>query len=144
MTNITALGAVLGTVVTTTGFLQDWLPGISLGPFLGLNLLFGGTIVFAPIVYAASCMWGPETNRPDKKAHPVGRGWGLMAAAGTTLFGVFGQLATTGALIDSSTASRTSKGLLLVLLVISALTVTLYAIRFVRGAISGTAESGTL
>ncbi|MFJ5547453.1 hypothetical protein [Streptomyces sp. NPDC093225] len=159
LTNITALGAVLGTVLTTTGFLDDWLPGVSLGRFLGMNLLYAGLILFAPIVYSASCYWGwPErTNAAGETVHafaPVAHGWGLVIAALATLFGVYGQLATIVVLTIAADATQATKWSLYLLVGIAAAFVALYSLRFVRGALAdppaaaphpvATSRSGTL
>ncbi|MCX4564684.1 hypothetical protein OHA02_52355 [Streptomyces phaeochromogenes] len=155
LTNISALGAVLGTVLTTTGFVDDWLPGVSLGPLLGLNLLYGVFVLFAPVVYAASCTWKWEAKSStagsgsltpavavnvapaqdasgsggannagaaggagsgEQELKVTGKGLGLWLAAAVTLFGVFGQLATVGALVNASSAPDSARPWLLVLL----------------------------
>ena len=53
LTNVTALGAVLGTVLGATGFLADVLPGTDTGRFTGLSVLFGAFVIAAPIIYTA-------------------------------------------------------------------------------------------
>ena len=57
LTNVTALGAVLGTVLGATGFLADVLPGTDTGRFTGLSVLFGAFVIAAPIVYSAASKW---------------------------------------------------------------------------------------
>ena len=57
LTNITALGAVLGTVLGATGFLADVPPGTDTARFTGLSVLFGALVIAAPIVYAAASKW---------------------------------------------------------------------------------------
>jgi len=144
LTNVAALGAVLGTVLTASGFLQDWLPGLRVGPALGLNIWFGGMILFAPIVYAASCTWrwsgGVSADEDDVKPQVVGHGWGLVLGAATTLFAILGELGTIGALTLASHMDIGPKGMLLVFLGLAALAVMAYAVRFVRGVISQSPE----
>lgn len=141
LTNITALGALLGTVLSTTGFLADWLPGVSLSQFLGMNLLYGGVILFAPIIYSASCYWGWPEQKDEKgnvfrSFKPVAHGWGLVVAAYATLVGVFGQLATIVVLIVSAAADQGTKWTLYVLVAVAAAFVGLYSLRFVRGVLA--------
>ncbi|MFD3833962.1 hypothetical protein, partial [Streptomyces sp. NPDC058621] len=144
LTNISTLGAILGTVLTTTGFVQDWLPGVTLGTLLGLNLLFSAMVLFAPVIYSASCKW--ELKKNDKGQDVLtaeGKGWGLVFAALVTLAGVFGQLSTVGALTLSSATNLWIKIGLLVLLGVAAIFVGFYAHSFVRGTLgaAGTASS---
>ncbi|MFE7549535.1 hypothetical protein [Streptomyces gardneri] len=147
LTNITALGAVVGTILSTTGFLTDWLPGVDLGRFLGMNLLFGGLILFAPIIYSASCYWGwpeqkDEKGKVTRSFKPVAHGWGLVVAAYATLFGVFGQLATIVVLVVSAAADQWTKWALYVLVAVAAFFVGLYSLRFVRGALAAPPADG--
>jgi hypothetical protein len=51
-TNITAIGAVIGTVLTATGSVGDLLPGLDLGRFSLLIALAGGITVFAPLLFS--------------------------------------------------------------------------------------------
>ncbi|WP_371616994.1 hypothetical protein [Streptomyces sp. NBC_00454] len=75
------------------------------------------------------------------KFKAVGHGWGLVLSASTTLTGDFGQLATLFAMVISADGTgRDWTGLVKVLLEIglcaAAALVTLYAVRFVRGALA--------
>lgn len=134
VTNITALGALLGTALGVAGVLEEWLPGISLSRFLTTNLLFGGLVVLAPVVYAASCTYA---IRPDsegnQKLKPTGHGWGLVASAAVTVFGVYGQLAMILTMTVASNADRPAKWGLGIALGLAAVAVMLYAVLFVRG-----------
>lgn len=159
LTNVTALGALLGTVLGAGGLLDEWLPGISPTRFLQLNVLFGGVILFAPVVYAASCSWGRADIRVrrtvrdtllwaqrDKSPKPpppespkftaMGCGWGLVASTCTTLFGVFGQLATLTVMTVAAAATTWPKIALVSGLGVAAATVFVYAVRFVYGALA--------
>jgi len=79
LTNITALGAVLGTVLGATGFLADVLPGTDTGRFTGLSVLFGAFVI-------ALLHPGPGAGRADhQRARPVRPGTDspdLVGAAG--------------------------------------------------------------
>lgn len=75
LTNIATLGTILGTVVTTTGFLEDWLRGVSLGPVLGLNLLFGALVIVAPVIYSASCTWKWEKKADAEQPNSAHHRW---------------------------------------------------------------------
>ncbi|MER6099918.1 hypothetical protein ABT154_29485 [Streptomyces sp. NPDC001728] len=140
VTNITALGALLGTFLAATGVIQEWLPGISLSRFLTMNLLFGGLILIAPVVYSASCTYPLEADSGDpRRLKPTGHGWGIVASAFVTVFGVFGQLSMILAMSIASTAELSAKWLVSVALVLSAAAVGLYAVLFVRGTLAASA-----
>ncbi len=49
--NLTALGAILGTVLAASGFLADVMPGLSTGTFVGFSLVFAFLLVVAPLVF---------------------------------------------------------------------------------------------
>lgn len=52
-TNITAVGTVVGTVLTASGSVSELLPGIELGRFSLLIALAGGITVAAPLLFGA-------------------------------------------------------------------------------------------
>ena len=64
LTNVSLLGAVLGTVLASTGFLPGVVPGISTAGFTGLSVLFGGFVIAAPLVYSAASKW--KLQKPTK------------------------------------------------------------------------------
>ncbi|MEV5972224.1 hypothetical protein [Streptomyces sp. NPDC051921] len=137
VTNITALGALLGTVLAATGVIQEWLPGISLSRFLTMNLLFGGLILIAPVIYSASCTYRLETDTGgSRRLRATGHGWGIVASAFVTVLGVFGQLSMVLAMAVASTAGLSAKWLIGAALVLSAAVVGLYAVLFVRGTLA--------
>ncbi|WP_329214688.1 hypothetical protein OG257_36635 [Streptomyces sp. NBC_00683] len=136
VTNITALGAILGVVLTATGVLQKWLPGISVGHFLTLNLLFAGLILFAPVVYSASCTYALHEGADGTRLKATGHGWGVVASAFITLSGVFGQLATIAAMTVAAHVGLAAKWFLCICLGMAALVVGLYAVMFVRGTLA--------
>jgi hypothetical protein len=80
--NITALGAVLGTVLAASGLLNDVLPGLSTGLFVGFSLLYGFLALMAPIVFTALSGRGTGTYI------------GLLVSAGITVWAVLGEVGT--------------------------------------------------
>lgn len=88
-TNLTALGAVLATILAASGFLSDVLPGVSTGTFLGFSLLYGLLILIAPVVFQALSLWSGEPNY-----------WGLLVAGGIVLWATMGELATAVILVN--------------------------------------------
>jgi hypothetical protein len=81
--NITALGAVLGTVLAATGFLTDVIPGISTGMFVAMSLLFGFLVLIAPVIFTAMY------DRAGKPSYA-----GLLTAATFTLWAAIGELSS--------------------------------------------------
>lgn len=136
VTNIAALGSLLGVVLAATDVLQKWLPGILVSHFLTLNLVFAGLILFAPVVYSASCTYARQAGTDGPRLKATGHGWGLVASACITLSGVFGQLATIVSMTVAAHASLTVKWCLCICLGTAALAVGLYAVLFVRGALA--------
>ncbi|MFB7462851.1 hypothetical protein ACFCZ1_04980 [Streptomyces sp. NPDC056224] len=136
VTNISTLGALLGVVLAATGVLQKWLPGISVSHFLTLNLLFGGLLLFAPVVYSASCTYALHGGTDGPRLKATGHGWGLVASAFITLFGVFGQLATIASMTIAAHADVAVKWCLCICLGLAALAVGLYAVLFVRSTLA--------
>ncbi|MBP2580282.1 hypothetical protein J3A78_000760 [Streptomyces sp. PvR006] len=144
VTNITALGALLGTLLAASGVLQEWLPGISLARFLTMNLLFGGLVLVAPVVYSASCTYTLQTDSDGgRKLKATGHGWGIVASAFVTVFGVFGQLSMVLAMTVAANAKESTKWLVGAGLCLGAAAVGLYAVLFVRGTLAAAAASGS-
>jgi hypothetical protein len=135
LTNISAVGAILSTVLAATGFLSTVLPGTSTDRFVGLSLLFGGFIVMAPVIYSAASKWEWTTTQdgsPDTLVS-AGRVWGVILAAGATVAGVFGELGTLLTLTISATGTDGPKILIYALLGVAALIVLYYSVSFVLG-----------
>lgn len=140
-TNISAIGAIITLVLASSGFLQEVFPDLAVGRFTGLALLFGGAVIGAPAVYlgfgraletpavAANPAAVPPIAASSATVTPVGTVGSLIAATVVTLWGVFGQLALMGVLVDLANASRLEKTFLGLLLVVSAGLVGVYAIR---------------
>lgn len=86
--SITALGAILGTVLAATGFLTDVVPGLSIGMFAAISLLFGFLVLLGPVVYMAF---------HDRDGEPTYIG--LLLAAGLTVWAAIGELITSAQLV---------------------------------------------
>lgn len=134
LTNVSAVGAILTTVLAATGFLATILPGTPTGRFVGLSLLFGGCIVMAPVIYSAAGKWewSHHDGSPDTLVS-VGRVWGVILAAGATVAGVFGELGTLLTLTITATGSDGPKELIYALLAAAALIVAYYSVQFTCG-----------
>lgn len=143
LTNITALGAVLGTVLGATGFLADVLPGTDTGRFTGLSVLFGALVIAAPIVYSTASKWvfvSSSGGSPSLNADPstdtlvsVGRVWGVIAAAAVTVAGVIGELGTLVTLTDTTQGDDTAKDFVYAMLAVAAVIAVCYSVAFVWG-----------
>ncbi len=142
LTNVAAVGALLGTVLGSGTFLSELIPGTSTTKLAGLSLIAGGMVTLAPVVYAAFSRWSmlPDGQGHDK-LQSVGTGVGMWAAAGATLGGVYLELATVGFLTDAADASLGAKRLVYALLGAGALIVALYAIRWTDGVTNGAART---
>jgi hypothetical protein len=143
LTNITALGAVLGTVLGATGFLADVLPGTDTGRFTGLSVLFGALVIAAPIVYLTASKWmfvsssggspSPNANANTDTLVSVGRVWGVIAAAAITVAGVIGELGTLVTLTDTTQGDDTAKDFVYAMLAVAAVIAVCYSVAFVWG-----------
>ena len=141
LTNVAAVGALLGTILGAGDFLKDLIPGTSTVRLTAVSIIAGGMVTLAPVVYAAFSKWkSTDDGHGGTRLDAVGRGSGLWAAAGATVGGVFLELATIGYIADLSDASRGVKGFVYALLVIGALVVALYAILFTDGVVNGARE----
>ena len=89
-TNITAIGAVLGTVAGTTSALQSYIPNS--GAFVAVSLVFGGAAVLAPVIYAALATSIGISDPGGEVSGALGTVGGLLLAAIFTLFGFFGEI----------------------------------------------------
>jgi hypothetical protein len=52
--SVTAVGAILGTLLAASGFLSEVLPGLATGLFLGVNVGYLVVVALAAVVYTAS------------------------------------------------------------------------------------------
>jgi hypothetical protein len=89
--NLTALGAVAGTVLGLSGFLDDVLHGVVVTRFVGLDALFLALVAAAPLVFAAGA------KRRAKRR--VGTIAGFLLASWLTLTAAFGELIVLGLML---------------------------------------------
>jgi hypothetical protein len=131
-TNITAVGAILGTVAGTTGGLQQYVPNS--GAFVAVSLLFGGAAVLAPIIYAAlATSKGIQTPPDGVVSGALGTVAGLLLAAVFTLFGFLGELfATITVAIRAVSGQSGPEVFVWVSLLLAALLVLIYAYRSLK------------
>ena len=81
--NATVFGAILGTVLGSTGFLAEVLPGLSTAMFVGFSLLYGFLIGLAPVMIQVRSNDG---STPNNK--------GVLTASFVVLTAVIGELIT--------------------------------------------------
>ena len=85
--NITAVGAILGTVLASTDFVTEALSGLTVSGFLALSFAFALLALLAPVAFNAFSRDGKGTYG------------GLMLAAAFTAGAVVGQLSTLGIML---------------------------------------------
>jgi len=134
LTNVAAAGAVLTTILGTSGFLDQVLPGTPTGQFVGLSLVGGAAVAVAPLVYLAWSKWDISS---DGKSALESRGsvLGLVLATGVTLFGVFLELGTIGLLVNAADGALPAKAACYLLLIGAAWVVARYAVRSTLGTV---------
>lgn len=136
VTNVSALGAVLVTVLGATGLLGTLLPGINTSYLVGLSVLFGSFVLAAPIIYSAMSKWayesGPKPDDPPQLV-PTGSGWGIALAGGATVAGVAGQFATLWVVTLKAQVPIEPKLFVYALLVAGIILVVFHGINFVSG-----------
>jgi len=81
---------VLGTVLAASGFLNDVLPGLSIGPYIGLSLLYGFLVLISPVIFVCFSALSSEGK---------GTYVGLLLSAGVVTWAVIGQVATVGQML---------------------------------------------
>jgi hypothetical protein len=117
-TNITTVGAILGTV-TATGLLPEAGRLLVPGEVAGLSVFFGVLAVLSGFVYTV-------LSRPvlDEMQEPARQGWVLpfVVAAGMTIVGVVGELTTLALLLvdGAQQGSNAEMAIALLLLVAAA------------------------
>jgi hypothetical protein len=139
VTNVSAFGGVLTTVLAASGLLQSIVPGLSTGRLVGLSLVFAAAVLAAPLIFSAFSKWtyqSPSATAADPQQELVvkGSGWGVVLASTATVAGVTGQLATLWLLTIVAEGSREPKIFIYVCLSLAAALVVGYGLRFVAGA----------
>ena len=125
VTNIGAVGAILGTVVTGSGAALKTviLPTPAAGVTL-LLIVFGGAAAVAPVVYGATAKVETQGITDTK-----GSVWGLLLAGAASIFAVIGEMATLGLLVWSIADSTATKWAILIALGLGGAAVGLYSVR---------------
>lgn len=132
-TNISAIGAVLGAVAGTQGPLQPYIPNT--GAFVAVSLLFGGSAVLAPIVYAALATSVGISDPGGGVSGALGTVGGLLLAAIFTLFAVFGEIYATLDIAIHDANQPLAQVAFWAGFVVAAILMALYAYRTLRGII---------
>jgi MFS family permease len=109
-TTVTALGAVLATVLAASGFLEDVVPGVDVTRFIALNIVFGGAVIIAPVFYLATSR--ARLCDDNTRLSVNGTLGGLSGAVLLTVIGVYGQLGTLGLLVNVSDVGGQTHGYL--------------------------------
>jgi len=103
VTVVSVLGALLATILGSTGVIADLFPSIDVQRFGVLNLVLVGIVLLGPMVYSALSTY-KQPRSADGSQPAVGTAAGLLFAATVTLMGVGGQIATLAALANLSNA----------------------------------------
>jgi hypothetical protein len=120
VTNIAALGAILGTVISDAGYKLT-------GPEAGVTLLF---IVFGGVAVAAPVVYGATAKRESQGVNDTtGSVWGFLLAGAATLFAALGELATLGLLVMAVTDSAATQAAVISALGLGAAAIVVYSVR---------------
>jgi hypothetical protein len=125
VTNIAAVGAILGTVVTDSGTSLKTV--ILATPAAGVTILFivfGGAAAAAPVVYGATAKLESQGITDTK-----GSAWGLLVAGAASLFAVLGEMATLGLLVCGIASSAPPKVVIVIAICVGAVFIGAYSLR---------------
>jgi hypothetical protein len=90
---LTAVGALLGTILATSGIIPEDAEPLPSKALTGMNLFFGALVVIAPLLFsAAQNVEAPKAN--DQGPRYRGAVWGFLLACLLTIWGVLGELGT--------------------------------------------------
>lgn len=141
LTSISGVSTALAGILAASGFVDEALPGVPLGHFLGLSLTFGILVLAAPMAFSIFQITEWEKGTPtetDKTPDPIqvvnGRLVGVLVAGSLTCAGVGGQLAMLAVLTDMSRVGGGSKNTVLALLAASLVLLAAYVIFSTRQA----------
>lgn len=126
VTNIGAVGAILGTVVTAS---NAALKTVVIQPAAAadvtiLFIVFGGASAVAPVVYGATAK--AESAGTDTATGSV---WGFLLAGAASLFAVLGEMATVGLLAWSIADSAEARWAIVIGLGLGAAAVGVFSLR---------------
>jgi hypothetical protein len=109
-TTLTALGALLGTILSTAGVLPKSTKLLSTSALGGLNLLFGLMVLVAPLLFSSFARVRSKNTDDDEPSYQ-GTVWAFLAACILTLWAVIGELATIFVLLQEFTIGTLSASL---------------------------------
>jgi hypothetical protein len=136
--NVVVIGAVAASVLGAISLLGTPTFGdFSIAKFVSLNLVFGGLVFVAPLIYSALKRTVPEGSR----TRTVGTVTGFLMACAATLWAAFGQLLTLFVLLQASPHTRPELVFLTILLFLAAVFVGLYAWRTIGWTVHGVEEA---
>jgi hypothetical protein len=96
-TNFTALGTVIGGVLTATGAVSGIVPGVDLSRIGLLFAVFGALAVIAPLVFATlNAHFNGAVNAGDGGEVPATKMWIMLVASSFTAFGMGASLGLVG------------------------------------------------
>lgn len=129
-TNITVVGAVLGTFLSASGSVTSLFPGVPLYRFSLANVAVGALVVIVPLVVALCSALTKQSAAPKPQSgDAVVASFGAVLLGGTlTMFGVGAELTLFGILADVSGATSGWTAVFLAALALAALIVLAYAL----------------
>jgi hypothetical protein len=129
-TNITAVGALVGTFLSASSSVASMFPGVPLYRFSIANATCGAIVVVVPLIVAvagALTPTDPQARPPNGEA--VVSSIGAVLVGGTlTMFAVGAELSLFGTLVDVSSATGGWTAVFLIMLALAALVVLAYAL----------------
>lgn len=129
VTNITAIGAVFGAVITATGAVVSAFPGVPLYRFSMLNAVYAGLAALGPVVAALGSRQARGAGQGDGTSSSVLLGTrSLLAAGALTLMGLAGELTSLATLEWWSSAVLWARVLLMVGTGLAGLLMLVYAV----------------
>lgn len=129
-TNITVVGAVLGTFITASGSVTSLFPGVPLYRFSLANVACGALVIVVPLVVAVcSALTKQSADVKPQQGDAIVASFGAVLVGGTlTMFGVGAELTLFGILADVSGATSGWKAVFLIALALAAVVVLAYAL----------------
>jgi hypothetical protein len=129
-TNITVVGAVLGTFIAASGSVTSLFPGVPLYRFSLANVACGALVIVVPLVVAVcSALTKQNPDVKPQQGDAIVASFGSVLVGGTlTMFGVGAELTLFGILADASGATSGWIAVFLIALALAAVVVLAYAL----------------
>jgi hypothetical protein len=128
-TNITAVGALVGTFIASSSSVATLFPGVPLYRFSIAIATCGAVVVVVPLIVAVCASIPTKTGvKPPDGDVVVASIGAVLVGATLTMFAVGAELTLFGILIDVSAATGGWTAAFLVLLAVAALVVLVYAL----------------